>query len=446
VYFQEVPLRRDVVLAIFLAVGGLLAAAGRVSAQGPDGPVWQPAEPSLEIQIVGGQTAGPGEYPWQVALVAAGFANPLNGQFCGGSLIDDEWVLTAAHCVVESGQVTGPAEIDVVVGINNLSDGPTSGSQGQRIDVAEILVHPDYNSATTDQDIALLRLANPATLNATVATIIPAGPENAALFEAGDTATITGWGATAQNGGGSDALLEVSVPIVSNATCNAPTAYDGEITANMLCAGLAEGGKDSCYGDSGGPLIVPDGGGGWLQAGIVSWGYGCAQPNAYGVYTRLSNYKSWIAGLITETPTFTPTSFIYLPVALARERGDGNGDSCTPDPPGDSDNIADARTVCSGQTISGQVSAISDRDDVYKIYLESGQRLTLSMTGSGDDADLYLYPPGSTDVWSDTPAAFSENEGNNETIDGTVFTTGYWYIDIYAYSGSSSFQVVVTVQ
>jgi secreted trypsin-like serine protease len=261
-------------------------------------PPSQPGDTPIEPQIVGGQVASPGEYPWQAAIVSATDPNPQFGQFCGGSLIDTEWVLTAAHCV-------GGSSIDVVLGINNLSDGPTTGGQGQRIAVDKIIPFPGYTDP--DGDLALLHLATPASLSATVALIGLAGPGDSALFEPGDTATVTGWGDTSWAGPPSNALLEVAVPIVSNATCNAPSSYNGAITANMLCAGLAAGGKDSCQGDSGGPLIVPNGQS-WLQAGIVSWGdVLCASPNKYGVYTRISQFKSWI-----DSQIYT----IYLPIIM----------------------------------------------------------------------------------------------------------------------------------
>jgi len=109
-------------------------------------------------------------------------------------------------------------------------------------------------------------------------------------------------------------LQEVDVPIVSNATCN--TSYGGEITANMICAGYAQGGKDACYGDSGGPLFVPDETGtGWVQVGVVSWGEGCALPNYYGVYARVSRYQSWIESYVGTAPP--PVDYDYatfLPV------------------------------------------------------------------------------------------------------------------------------------
>jgi hypothetical protein len=106
-------------------------------------------------------------------------------------------------------------------------------------------------------------------------------------------ATVTGWGATSNGGELSDELRQVSLPIVSNDDCNVP--YQGEITDNMLCAGLPQGGEDACQGDSGGPLVVPVSSGTYKQAGVVSFGKQCALPDIPGVYTRVSRYIDWIA-------------------------------------------------------------------------------------------------------------------------------------------------------
>lgn len=281
----------------------------------PTRPAATPTQPSagMQPQIIGGALADDGEYPWQVALVDATQSNPYNGQFCGGSIIASGWVLTAAHCVVEdNGTVSNPATLDVVAGVNLLSSGQTSGTQGQRRKVSQIIVHSFYNPQTLDNDLALLRLAAPLSLNTKVQSVPLAAQTDSQWFAPGVMATVSGWGRTnpppQEPVLWPDALMEVQVPIVAQTICSA--AYPRAITANMLCAGYAAGGKDSCQGDSGGPLIVPDGNGGWLQAGIVSWGAGCAQPNQYGVYTRLANYTGWINSILN------PVSTVYLPLVV----------------------------------------------------------------------------------------------------------------------------------
>jgi len=233
--------------------------------------------------IVGGKEAAPGAWPWQVALLS----NRYNQQFCGGSLIARNWVLTAAHCVNDA----LPGNLSVVVGRHDLST-----SEGQRIQVNQILVHPDYNvAADGDADIALLRLTQPAVLTTTVQLVPLTGPLDAAAYAPGTPATVTGWG-TRKWGEADypDKLYQVTVPIVDQAAC--VFAYGSlawEITDNMICAGLSEGGKDACQGDSGGPLVVPVGTG-WKQVGIVSTGQECAMPVYAGIYTRVPNFITWI--------------------------------------------------------------------------------------------------------------------------------------------------------
>jgi secreted trypsin-like serine protease len=297
-------------LAILLAlvvVTGMMEAEGQWQAA-PAEATATPTTPNANLspQIIGGEEAVPGAWPWVAALVNSRYTNAFNGWFCGGALIHPDWVLTAAHCTYTySNLPLQPSDIDVVLGRHQLS-----ASGGERIQVTQIIRHPEYESATFNFDLALLRLSQPSSYE--TLALIPA--DDTILGAPGVMSTVIGWGDTRTNGAGSysDVLRQLSVPIVSNETCNALSSYGGDITENMLCAGYPEGGKDACSGDSGGPMMVPQPGGGWVQVGVVSWGYDCALPNYYGVYTRVSRFIDWIntqtGSVIISTPTPTETT------------------------------------------------------------------------------------------------------------------------------------------
>lgn len=254
-----------------------------------------------QAEIVGGIEAKPGAWPWQAAIMRSDIADGYNAQFCGGSLITRDWVMTAAHCVFKNGQRVSPAMLDATIGRHLLPS-----DEGQRIRVSQIVVHPGY-LAGKDPDIALLRLAQPAVLTGTagisgaVGLVNLATPAEPNLVAPDTFAMVTGWGD--RTNGFSDypnALHQVTVPLVSNDTCRAAYVAHGfppeQITDNLICAGFFEGGKDACYGDSGGPLVVRDGHGGWKQVGIVSAGDECAKPESYALYTRVPAVFDWIKG------------------------------------------------------------------------------------------------------------------------------------------------------
>ncbi|XP_051999991.1 trypsin-1 isoform X4 [Xyrauchen texanus] len=217
-------------------------------------------------KIVGGFECTKNGVPYQVSL-NSGY------HFCGGSLISNLWVVSAAHCYKSRVQVRlGEHNIDV-----------TENTE-QFINSAKVIRHPRYNSNNLDNDIMLIKLSQPASLNSYVQTI--ALPSSCA--GAGSNCLISGWGNMSASGSNYPSrLMCLWAPILSDSSCK--NAYPGQISSNMFCAGFLEGGKDSCQGDSGGPVVCNN----QLQ-GIVSWGYGCAQRNKPGVYAKVCNFTTWI--------------------------------------------------------------------------------------------------------------------------------------------------------
>uniref|UniRef100_A0A9L0KFI6 trypsin n=1 Tax=Equus asinus TaxID=9793 RepID=A0A9L0KFI6_EQUAS len=224
-------------------------------------------------KIVGGYTCQANSVPYQVSL-------NVGYHICGGSLISNQWVVSAAHCYQQV-VILSSSRFQVRLGEHNIA--VTEGNE-QFINSAKVIRHPSYNSRTYDNDILLIKLSSPASINSKVSAIsLPAS-----FPAAGTQCLISGWGNTLSSGSNYPNLLQcLNAPILSDSSCR--SSYPNQITSNMFCAGFLEGGKDSCQGDSGGPVACS----GVLQ-GIVSWGYGCAQRNKPGVYTKVYNYVNWI--------------------------------------------------------------------------------------------------------------------------------------------------------
>ncbi len=245
---------------------------------------------SARRQIVGGRPSTITENPWQVSL-----QDDSGNHFCGGSVIDASWVLTAQHCVNEEGVLVTPAR--VVSGSSTLSGMRTGG---QARGVAEVIVYPGYRDTVSGGDVALLRLSEPLDLRGPEVQAVGLATEQdaeAGLTAPGVVARITGWGVLASNGKDPDVLQTADVNLLDLA--QAQEAYAGDpLTPDQLPAAAAD--RDSCQGDSGGPLTVLAGST-RLLAGVVSWGNGCADPRYPGLYARVSSFAPWIAAHLSGT-------------------------------------------------------------------------------------------------------------------------------------------------
>jgi Trypsin len=241
-------------------------------------------------RIAGGLFADPGQFPWQVALIKAGW-NPKDGAFCGGSIVAPRWILTGAQ----------GEDQDVFVGSVDLNNG------GQILKVAGIYKHQRFRPLTFDNDVALLLLSADITSGQPIALLQPSeAPPRLAPRRFG---RISGWGQVRENGPKSGQLKYIDVPFQDQSLCIANYRKDDPdytVTPNMICAGYNNANEgDACGGDSGGPLIVPVDGT-FKLAGVVSWGDGCSRAGLYGLYTRLVNYLPWIDEYITSSTTPIP--------------------------------------------------------------------------------------------------------------------------------------------
>jgi trypsin len=223
-------------------------------------------------RIVGGEPTDIKQHPWQVALT-------VGTNLCGGSIIAQSWVLTAAHCVTPTSR---PSEVKAKANATDYTQG------GVWTAIERIVVHEKYEASTFEHDLALIKLKSP-----TAGRVIPLASATLSV-PSGQPLEVTGWGVTSEGGTAASATLRKAVvPYVDNGVCNIAAAYNGTIKPGMMCAGAREGGIDACQGDSGGPLVwrTSDGP---ILVGVVSSGQGCARKLKYGVYTRVSAYRDWI--------------------------------------------------------------------------------------------------------------------------------------------------------
>jgi len=250
-----------------------------------------PAFADVSSRIINGQEATSDKWPFMVALVSKN-VDAFNGQFCGASFIGKRYVLTAAHCI----ETVSPEELDVVIGVSDLA---SSDAGNHRYSVKNIYAHENYGEGGMGNDIAIIELTEMPQEN----TVALVDRHTRGNLSAGQMLTVMGWGDqdASNNYSTSSKLYQVDVPLVNQATCKASGGIGSNyrnIGDDAFCAGYENGGYDSCQGDSGGPIVIETNGT-YEQLGIVSWGDGCAQANAYGVYANVSHFEAWIATYTT---------------------------------------------------------------------------------------------------------------------------------------------------
>tara|TARA_Y100000590_G_scaffold427935_1_gene538686 strand:- start:734 stop:2548 length:1815 start_codon:yes stop_codon:yes gene_type:complete len=306
--------------------------------------------------IVGGDEVDPAcpdcKYPFMVSIQSS-----WGGHFCGGSLVREDWVVTAAHCV----QGESPSGLQVKIGLHNVNG--TTGSETRYVD--QVITHPSYDGWSLDNDYALLHLTQSSTFEP-IPLITDESHDNDGIWS-----TTMGWGATSSGGWSSDVLLEVGVPIDDDC------GYIGnEITNNMICAGDSNGGEDSCQGDSGGPLIV-EWNGEYELIGIVSWGYGCADAGYPGVYSRIEPRKDWFFSYIGE-PEIEP---VLEDVQLAFGNSSGGSIEILLDSPGAVAGFQFELVTTNGFILTGAEGGIAEEMGFQVSSSELGVVLGFSFSG-----------------------------------------------------------------
>jgi len=381
---------------------------------------------SAQQKVVGGVDVDIKDYPWQVALTSSASGSG----FCGGSIIGDSWVLTAAHCV------NGTSASGLYIRGGSSS---SFASGGDSYSVSQIIVHPSYSGNSFD--FALVEINGEFAYNSNVQKIdLIDEAEIAAGVQAGGVmATITGWGTTSSGGSLASVLQMVEAPIVENdVACGSATDSNGNsgqypcssLDASMICAGdLINGGEDACQGDSGGPLAVRSADDSrWLLIGATSWGYGCADVLYPGVWSKVSYVLDWIndnADVDSEYGCMDVTACNYSDEAIY-----DNGSCAELDECGDCGGDGPASGYdCEGNCTTGETLNVSMSDSYGDGWngnnlVVNGTSLTIGSGSEGSGTVCYDSTAGCIDVSCDGGTWQTEVSWTITDVNGDVLLSG----------------------
>ncbi|MBL4909712.1 MAG: serine protease [Alteromonadaceae bacterium] len=374
-----------------------------------------------QTRIVGGTEVTPHSLPYQVSIQSTS-----GSHFCGGSIIADNLILTAAHCM--DGVDGNKPNMQVRVGAHSLTDG-----SGQVIQVVTTYTNQEYPKLS--KDLAILKLAKKITdKNAKAITLADDAFFNKNI-KVGTALKVSGWGTLTSGGNMPEKLMAVNVPYVSNEVCNSATAYNGKIQATEICAGEKTGGKDSCQGDSGGPLVISDGKK-FVQVGVVSWGEGCAMANKYGVYANIASLRTWIDSAVAGNEA---------PSGLNNAGGDNGGGT------GDTGGGA----VEPSYFALEQVISYKAGDEALEMILDVPEDINVlyvATRGGEGDVDITterLIKEGEEDSCDEfscddgSDYFMSANEGNEEVLIIERPQQGEWKISFSSFAEFSNVNMVI---
>ncbi len=364
-------------------------------ADGKHHPPSRPRKKSVKpgvARIIGGTPVSVGDRTYQASV------QDSDGHYCGAALIDDEWALTAAHCMDPSAVDNG---FKVRVGMRDLAS-----TEGVSIPAIDVLVFPDFSEQSMDGDIALVRLAEPAPAEVERLPVIDK-EFFAANLSTGAAVTASGWGSMGDDVIQSTVLQQATLPLIDRQVCidaYEPAYGASAITETMMCAGYESGGIDTCQGDSGGPLTFQKDGVDY-GVGVTSWGSGCANAGYYGVYTNVAEYHEWIHVAKAEE-TLLPTP---LPEALQLT----------------------------------QLEGAADQLQLFSFELPgTGADLVVELEGMSGDADLVLYD-GAFAIPTLIQCTSSQREGT-ESCATPLAHAGQYLIGVYGFTDFTDANLRVT--